>query len=196
VKAAQNPARSESKAMSLETIFMLGLILATLLVFALEIFPIEVTALGLLAVLLATGLVSADQALKGLSNKAVVTVGCMFVLSHALVKTGLLEILENKLSDNVRQRAWLAVAVLLCSVGLLSGFLNNTAVVAIFIPLAMSLCRRFSLSPSKVLIPLSYVSMLGGTLTLIGTSTNLLVSSIAEQAGQRPWPCSSLRGWA
>lgn len=174
----------ESVRMTFEILLMLGLIVATLIVFMFEIFPIEVTAMGLLGLLLVLGLISLDQAVLGLSNKAVVTVGCMFVLSHALTKTGLLEVIENNLISRVRQRTWLGVTVVLCSASLLSGFLNNTAMVAIFIPLTMNLCRKFKLSPSKVLIPLSYVSILGGTLTLIGTSTNLLVSSMAEEAGQ------------
>ncbi len=165
---------------------MLVLLIAAFAVFLLEVLPIEVTALGLLGILLALGRVDIDQAVTGFSNKAVITVGCMFVISHALVKTGLLEIIADRFGRRLQHRQWLGIAVLLAIVGILSGFLNNTAVVAIFIPLAMDMCRRFQLSPSKVLIPVSYVSIVGGTLTLIGTSTNLLVSALAEQAGEKP----------
>ncbi len=165
---------------------MLVLLIAAFVVFLLEVLPIEVTALGLLGILLALGRVDIDQAVSGFSNKAVITVGCMFVISHALVKTGLLEIIADRFGRRLQHRQWLGIAALLFIVGMLSGFLHNTAIVAIFIPLAMDLCRRFQLSPSKVLIPVSYVSIVGGTLTLIGTSTNLLVSALAEQAGQKP----------
>lgn len=127
--------------------------------------------------------VDITQAVQGLSNKAVVTVGCMFVLSRALVKTGLLEAAAHRLSNWLGSRRWMAVSILLLAVSLFSGFLNNNAIVAIFIPLVMTLCRRLRLSPSKVLIPLSYSAIVGGTLTLIGTSTNLLVSAMAEDAG-------------
>jgi di/tricarboxylate transporter len=110
----------------------------------------------------------------------------MFVLSHALVKTGLLEAAAERLSNWLGSKRWMAVSILLLAVSLFSGLLNNTAIVAIFIPMVMTLCRRLHLSPSKVLIPLSYSAIVGGTLTLIGTSTNLLVSAMAEDAGEKP----------
>lgn len=170
--------------MTFEIAFMLGLIVVALVVFSLEIFPIEVTAVALLGVLLVTGTLTLEQAISGFSNKAVITIAAMFLLSHALVKTGILEVAADRLSRQVGTRKWLGMSIFLGVAGILSGFLNNTAVVAVFIPLAISLCRRFHLSPSKALIPLSFASMAGGTLTLVGTSTNLIVSSVAEKAGQ------------
>ena len=140
-----------------------------LVVFALEILPIEVTALGLLGVLLLTGVVGSEEAFSGFSNKAVIAIGSLFVLSHALMRTGVLEVAAEQLSRWTENRKWVGVGLLLGMAGLLSGFLNNTAVVAIFIPLAINLCSRFDLSPSKVLIPLSYAAIAGGTLTLVGT---------------------------
>jgi di/tricarboxylate transporter len=172
--------------MSTDTLLMLGLLAATLVVFALEILSIEVTAMVMLVVLVAVGFVEPSEAVAGLSNKAVVTIGALFVLSRALVKTGALEFGAFYLSHRFGRRKWLAVAVFLGVEGLLSGFLNNTAVVAVFIPLAMSLCRRLEISPSKVMLPLSYISILGGCLTVIGTSTNLLVSALAEANGHAP----------
>ncbi len=172
--------------MTLEIGIMLALMAAALVLFVRESLPIEVTALALLAAVVVIGLLPPERALAGFSNRAVVAIGGLFVLSRALVKTGLLELFADWLSRRLGRRPWLAIGVLLMTVGLLSGFLNNTAIVAIFIPLVMSLCARFELSPSKVLIPLSYVAIVGGTLTLIGTSTNLLVSALVEDAGQRP----------
>ena len=172
--------------MTFEIGFMLALILAALVLFILEVFPIEVTAMLMLAVLLLTGLIDVDQAIAGLSNKAVVTVGALLVLSHALVKTGVLGAAGDRLATAAGTHAWPAVAIVLVVASLLSGFLNNTAVVAMFIPLVTDLSRRFHLSPSKALLPLSYVSIAGGTLTVIGTSTNLLVSAIAEDNGLAP----------
>lgn len=172
--------------MTIETAIMLLLIAATFVVFALELFPIEVTALGMLAVLIVLGFVTPTDAVQGFSNKAVVTIGGLFVLSRALVKTGILELGAFYLSQKVGSRKWLGLAVFLAAAGFLSGFLNNTAVVAVLIPLAMSLCRRLSLSPTRVMLPLSYIAILGGLLTVIGTSTNLLVSSLAERAGEPP----------
>ncbi|UCH10265.1 MAG: SLC13 family permease [Fidelibacterota bacterium] len=172
--------------MTFEILLMLVLIVATLVIFALEIFPMEVTALSLLGILLVTGIVDAEHAVAGLSNPAVVTIGMLFVISHALSKTGLLEVAAGRLSDMVGPRKWLGVAILLITVTLSSGFLNNTAVVAMFIPLTIDLSRRLHISPSKVLLPLSYAAIVGGTLTLIGTSTNLIVNAFVINAGMRP----------
>ena len=166
---------------------MLALIVVALILFVLELFPIEVTAMLMLAVLLAFGIVSVEEAILGLSNKAVVTVGAMLVLGHALVKTGVLAAAADRLANATGSRAWLAMGLVLVVASVLSGFLSNTAVVAIFIPLLIDLCRRFHLSPSKFMLPLSYVSIAGGTLTVIGTSTNLLVSAIAEENGLEPF---------
>ena len=163
---------------------MLLLLVAAFVAFFKELFPLEVTAFGLLGVLLLSGLVTPAQAVSGFSNKAVVAIGALFVLSHGLAQTGLVASAAERLAGWAGERRWLGIAALLAAIGLLSGFLNNTAMVAIFIPLTMSLCSRLKLSPSRVLIPLSYASIFGGTLTLIGTSTNLLVSSIAEEAGE------------
>ena len=170
-----------------EIAFMLALILVALVLFVREVFPIEVTAMVLLGVLLIVGIITVEEALAGLSNKAVVTVGAMLILGQALVKTGVLTAAADRLAAATGSRTWTAMSLVLVVAGLLSGFLNNTAVVAIFIPLVIDLCRRFHISPSKFMLPLSYASIAGGTLTVIGTSTNLLVSAIAEDNGLPPF---------
>lgn len=177
-----------------DVIILLALLAATFVVFFREIFPIEVTALGLLAVLVALGLVPADQAFVGFSNKAVIVIGSLFVLAEALTRTGVFEAFSYYLSRRLADRGWLAVGVVLVVAGLASGVLNNTAVVAMFIPLVVGLCGRLGISPSKVLLPLSYIAILGGTLTLIGTSTNILVSSLVEEAGGPPLAMFEISG--
>jgi len=174
------------QAMTFEIFFMLALIVVTLVLFALELFPMEVTAFGMLAILLLTGLVDGEQAVKGLSNPAVVTIGALFILSHALTRTGILEVAARQLSRMVGPRKWLGISIFLIAVSITSAFLSNTAVVAMFIPLAMDLSRRFHISPSKVLLPLSYAAIMGGTLTLVGTSTNLIVNSFVIEEGLPP----------
>ena len=169
--------------MTVEIGLMLLLIGLGLVAFVREVFPIEVTALGLMAGVFLLGFVDVQELFSGFSNKAVITIGALFVLGHALLHTGLLDAAAEWLGRRLGGRPWLGVGGLLLVVALMSGFLNNTAVVAIFIPMVMRLSDRLALSPSKVLIPLSYASIFGGTLTLIGTSTNLLVSSILEDAG-------------
>jgi len=170
-----------------EIAFMLALILVALVLFVREVFPIEVTAMVLLGVLLIVDIVTVEEALAGLSNKAVVTVGAMLVLGQALVKTGVLTAAADRLAAATGSRTWTAMSLVLVVAVLLNRILNNTAVVAIFIPLVVDLCRRFHISPSKFMLPLSYVSIAGGTLTVIGTSTNLLVSAIAEDNGLPPF---------
>ncbi|MGD8817922.1 MAG: sodium:proton antiporter, partial [Acidobacteriota bacterium] len=172
--------------MTFEIAFMLVLIGVALVLFVFEVFPIEVTAMLLLAVLLLTDILTVDEAVSGLSNKAVVTVAAMLILGQALVKTGVLAAAADRIAEATGARSWLAMSLVLVVSGMLSGFLNNTAIVAIFIPLVVDLCRRFHVSPSKFMLPLSYAAIAGGTLTVIGTSTNLLVSAIAEDNGVAP----------
>ena len=154
--------------------------------FVFEVFPIDVTALTLLTVLFLVGYLAVGEAISGFSNKAVLTVAAMLVLSRALVKTGFLEVFADQLSSLAGKNIWLGLSIFLLAASLISGFINNTATVAIFIPLALQLSQRFQISPSKILIPLSYAAIYGGTLTLIGTSTNLLVSSVVEDYGVKP----------
>ncbi len=172
--------------MTFEIALLLFLMLLALVLFALEVFPLEVTAFGMLVVLILAGVITPNEALVGLSNPAVVTIGLLFILSHNLARTGVLEQAAAKLSRMVGPRRWLGVGILLATTSLASAFLSNTAVVAIFIPIAVSLGQRFKISPSKILLPLSYAAITGGTLTLIGTSTNLIVNAFAIQNGQPP----------
>jgi len=172
--------------MPFEAILLLVLLAATLVALFFELLPVDVTGLCLLLALAVSGIIPQEETLAGFSNKGVLTIGGLFILSHALQRTGLLEIAEERLSRRFGKRQWVGIGVLLVFVALMSGLLNNTAVIAMTIPLAIQLCRRFQISPSKVLIPLSFASILGGTLTLIGTSTNLLVSAIVEEAGGEP----------
>ena len=169
--------------MSLEAILLLVFLAAALASFYFELLPADVTALCLLFALLATGVVPVETAVSGFSNSSVLTIGGLFILGHALTRTGFLEIVAERLSSRFGRRRWSAVAVMLALVALMSGFLNNTAVVAMTIPLAVEICRRLRISPSKVLMPLSFAAIFGGTLTLIGTSTNLLVSALVEDSG-------------
>ena len=169
--------------MGFEIAGILILMILLLVLLVLEVIPIDVLGLGLLLVLWFTGYVDSDQAIAGFSNKAVLTVAVMFVLSHALVKTGILENFAQYFIDMEKKVKWLGIGLFLVTVSLFSGFINNVAAVAIFIPVAMHMASKFRISPSKLLLPLSYAAIYGGTITLIGTSTNLLVSSVGEAHG-------------
>ena len=152
-----------------------------------EILPMEVTAMGAIGVLLFFDVVSWQEAISGFSNPAVITIGAIFIMSRALLKTGFLEVFADYLAHKGGEKKWLTIFIFLLTVSIISGFINNTAAVAIFIPLGINLCQRFNISPTKVLLPLSYAAIFGGTLTLIGTSTNLIVSSIMEEYSLTPF---------
>ena len=164
--------------MTLEIAIVLGVITLMFILFVMELFPLDVTALSILAVVLVLGYISPEEAISGFANPAVITIALLFVLSHALQKSGILEYMVIRLNKLTERSRFLGLFVFLISVALASAFVNNTAIVAIFIPLTIRLAQKYNLSPSKLLMPLSYIAIIGGTLTLVGTSTNLLVNSI------------------
>ena len=146
-----------------------------------EKLSMDVVAMLVLASLLILGLVSPTEALSGFSNEATITVAAMFVLSAGLAHTGALHWL-GRLFARVRWR-WLFLVLLLTVVGAISAFINNTAAVAVFLPMVLAATAANGHSPSQVLIPMSYAAQMGGVCTLIGTSTNLLVNSMAKDLG-------------
>jgi len=162
-------------------------IVLAVIFFIREIFPLEVTALGAVGILLLFNVISVQQAVSGFSNQAVITIGAIFIISRSLVKTGFLEVFADYVYQVAGRRKWPTITIFLITVSVMSGFINNTAAVAIFIPLAINLCQRFHISPTKILLPLSYAAIFGGTLTLIGTSTNLVVSAMMENSGHEPF---------
>jgi len=164
--------------MTLEIAIVLGVITLMFILFVMELFPLDVTALSILAVVLVLGYISPEEAISGFANPAVITIALLFILSHALQKSGILEYMVIRLNKLTERSRFLGLFVFLISVALASAFVNNTAIVAIFIPLTIRLAQKYNLSPSKLLMPLSYIAIIGGTLTLVGTSTNLLVNSI------------------
>jgi len=161
-------------------IAILGFMIAA---FAFEWMPIDQVALVCLGLLLLTNLVTPQEATAGFSNPAVITVMMMFIVSEGLVQSGVIEILANRIAGLAGRSGRWATSLLLGLSGTLSAFINNTAAVAIFLPVSIHLAKRFKFSPSNILLPLSYASIFGGACTLGGTSTNLLVSAGAEEHG-------------
>ncbi len=159
------------------------ILIVSVIAFIREWYPIEVTSLLVLAALLLSGLIDKHQAISGFSNKAVITIGAMFILSHAFTKTGFIRVFTIWLENNGHGRNWLVSTLFLLSVSIFSAFINNTATVAILIPVASDLSHRLKISASKIMMPLSFAAIVGGTCTVIGTSTNLIVNDIAFEAG-------------
>ena len=152
--------------------------------FVTEIFSIDVTAMILLSILFILGYLTPEEAVSGFANPAVLTIAFLFILSRALQKTGILEYLVVRINRIANKSKIMGRVIYLFTISLASAIVNNTAIVAIFMPVTIRLSHKYKLSPSKMLIPLSYAAILGGTLTLVGTSTNLLVNSIYISSGQ------------
>ena len=144
---------------------------------------IEVTSIGVIIALGLSGILTPAEALSGFSSPAMLTVVAMLVLSAGLERTGVVDYLARRLSGPAQGGPSRILATVAVPVILLSAFINNTPVVALMIPVTMALARRSKVAPSKVLLPVSYISILGGTCTLFGTSTNLLVDGLYRQAG-------------
>ncbi|MDJ0783501.1 MAG: SLC13 family permease [Desulfosarcinaceae bacterium] len=165
-------------------IWIVSVILVGALYFLIsEKLPVDVTAIGIIALLAITGILSPAEAVAGFANPAVITVGAMFLISRGLIRTGAVEYLSTQVVNVAGGNARSAMLLVLLTAAVSSAFINNTPVVVLFIPVLISMCCRFGESPSQYLITLSYVSILAGTCTLIGTSTNILVSDMSARYG-------------
>ena len=164
--------------MTPDIILVMLLLLFGFIMFVTEMFSIDVTAMILLTILFMLGYLTPSEALSGFSNPAVITIAFLFIISRALQKTRILEYLIVRVRRLADKSILIGRAVYLFTIGVASAVVNNTAIVAIFMPVSIRLAQKYKMSPSKMLIPLSYSAILGGTLTLVGTSTNLLVNSI------------------
>ena len=159
------------------------ILLLTLIFLITEKIPFDLTAIGVIVALVLTGVLSPVEAVSGFANPAVVTVGAMFLVSRAMLKTGAVGFLGQKVMQYAKGNARLAMCYTLIMVGIASAFINNTPVVVLFIPIILNVTCEYNLSPSKFLIPVSYASILAGNCTLIGTSTNIIISNLSALHG-------------
>ena len=159
------------------------IVLLTLISFIGEWFPVDITAMSVMVLLMALGLVTPEEGISGFSNSATITVMAMFILSAGIARTGAIRTVNDLLLKWGGKHSTLQILAIGIITGPISALINNTAVVAVFLPVVEDWCQKQGISPSKLLIPLSFVTILGGMLTTIGTSTNVLASGLSEKLG-------------
>ena len=169
-----------------QIIIVLGLLIVATILFALEKLSVDIITLLLLVALVAFRVLTPQEAFAGFSNDIIIILASIFVISAALQQTGVMDALVVYLSRIAGASLSRLMVILMVLVGGISMFMNNTTATAIFIPPTMGIAKRTAISPSKLLIPLAYASILGGTATLIGTSTNVAVSGYIAQLGLEP----------
>lgn len=169
--------------MTAEMIFVALMIVLMLLGLLFEVARADLIVFFFLVIFLLTGMISTEQALSGFSNEGMLTVLLLFIVAGAIQKHGIIEnYIDRLLSDHRGTKR--SMIKLLAPISLFSGFLNNTPIVVTLTPIIKNWCQKNGIAPSKFLIPLSYVTILGGTITLIGTSTNLVVHGLLIESGR------------
>lgn len=172
--------------MTLPIAFVLGLLLLAIVLFATEKLSVDVITLLLLIALVTSGVLTPAQAFAGFSSEIIIILGSIFVISGALQETGVLDLFGARLMKLAAGGANRLLLLLMPASAAVSAFMNNTTVTAMLQPPVIGMARRANLSPSKLLMPLAFASILGGTCTLIGTSTNVAVSGYIAAAGMQP----------
>ncbi len=167
----------------MEPLVLTFIILGALILFVTRLIPFEVTSILIVVALALTGILEPSDALQGFSSTATITVAAMFVLGAGLSRTGAVDFLAQRMAKH-RPTSYTGLLFLLAGVvGFSSAFVNNTPVVVIMVPVLLSMCRQKYCASSQVFLPVSYFSILGGTCTLIGTSTNILIDDLYRKAG-------------
>lgn len=164
--------------------WVVGILLILIFIsFVKEWFPVEITALASTAILMLTGILSSKDVIASFANSGPLTVVCMFILSAALERTGIIADLSKLFNKVAKGKEFPSLVIITLGAFAVSPFVNNTPVVVILMPIIMAFCRDHNIAASKLLIPLSYATILGGTCTLVGTSTNLIVFGSVQKLG-------------
>ncbi|HEY85859.1 MAG TPA: SLC13 family permease [Chloroflexi bacterium] len=167
--------------------YALAILTAAIILFITEWLRVDVVAIGVVVALMLTGLLSASEALSGFSNSAVLTIAALFVVGGAVLNTGLAGLIGRRILAIAGTSEVRLTVVIMLAVALLSGFMSDTGTVAVLLPAIISLAKSAKVSPSKLLIPLAFGSLLGGAMTLIGTPPNIIVSDLLREEGLRPF---------
>ena len=167
----------------MELYITFGIIGIGIFLFIREYFTIDTTSLLIMALFIVSGVLDPQEGFSGFIHPATVTLGCMFVISAAIFKTGIIDGLGLRIIRLARIHYLIALLVFCIVTAVLSAFINNAAVVAVMIPLALLTGKETNIPPSRLLIPIAFAASFGGACSLLGTSTNILISSYAEQSG-------------
>lgn len=166
--------------MTWEILAVLLIVLAAIIIFAKELLPVDTTSLLILTVLILSGLVEPDEGISGFSNEATITILALFILGAGLQNTGAINFFAKKIQHYFVARESVVLGLIMVITAFISAFINNTAVVIVFLPIMLRISRLTKISLNKLLMCMSFASMVGGSSTVIGTSTNLVVSSISQ----------------
>ena len=166
-------------------VLTLSVVVGALVCFITEWFPTDITAIIVAVILMVLGLVTPEEGISGFGNSATITVMAMFILSGGIARTGAMQVMRDFMLKWGGKKPSQQIFLMGILLGPITAFINNTAVVAVFLPIVEEWCKKRGISASKLLIPLSYVTILGGMMTLLGTSTNILASGISKELGYR-----------
>ena len=169
--------------MNLEVFYTLIILFAAIVLFVTEWLRVDVVALIVVVALMITGILSPPEALAGFSNSSVLTIAALFIVGGSVMQTGLAEIIGQRILKIAGNDEMRLMIVIMLSVAFLSGFMSDTGTVAVLLPAIIALANRTKISPSRLLIPLSFGSLLGGAMTLIGTAPNIIVSDLLRKEG-------------
>ncbi len=167
----------------MEIAFVITLLLITVILFATDRLPIDLITIGMLIILTSVGILTPAEAFTGFGSDFIIMLASIFVVGGAMQKAGVLEIIGDRFIKIPRKRIKWLPAYLMSTVSFTSAFMNNTTVTAIYVPPVVSMCRKLRISPSKLLLPVAFASILGGTCTVIGTSTNIAVNAFLGKHG-------------
>lgn len=173
--------------MTYEAWLVLGILAVAIVLFITELVRIDVVAMGVVVVLILTGILTPNEAISGFSNSAVIVIGALFIVGGAISQTGLAGMIGRRVLRIAGTDQRRLTIVLFLAVALLSSFMSNTGTVAVLLPAVVILARTANISPSKLLIPMAYGSLVGGAMTLIGTPPNLIVSDLLLETGYEPF---------
>ena len=168
-------------------LIVLAVLAVAIVLFVTEKLRVDMVALLVMLALALTGVLSGEEAIAGFSNEAVITIASVLVLSGGLLRTGVAHVIGRRVLRFAGTRPSRLVPILMMTVGLLSGVMNDIGVTALMLPVVLEIARRIGVSPSKLLMPLAFGSLLGGMTTLIGTAPNILIAGALADAGLEPF---------